>query len=161
MEKVSIDDVEPSTFDPENRTHDRRGLTEPLNASNVAVARYVLDPGERFSGALHAHADQEEIFLVVEGEATFRTREGEVTVGEDEAVRFAPGEFQTGGNEGDDPVVAFALGAPKETEDVRIARIPGVGDIACPECGHDEMRVPDEAGDPLVCPECSGELAVE
>jgi mannose-6-phosphate isomerase-like protein (cupin superfamily) len=161
MEKVAIDDVEPSTFDPENRTHDRRGLTDPLNASDVAVARYVLEPGERFSGALHAHTDQEEVFVVVQGEATFRTRDGEVTVGEDEAVRFAPGEFQTGGNEGDEDLVAFALGAPKETEDVRIARIPGVGDVACPDCGHDNMRIPGEDGGPLVCPECGGELAVE
>ncbi|WP_323191424.1 cupin domain-containing protein [Halostella sp. PRR32] len=161
MEKVSIDDVEPSTFDPENRTHDRRGLTEPLNAGDVAVARYVLEPGERFSGALHAHMDQEEIFLVVEGEATFRTREGEVTVSEDEAVRFATGEFQTGGNEGDEDLVAFALGAPRETEDVRIARIPGVGNVACPDCGHDNMQIPGTDGEPLVCPECNGELPVK
>jgi mannose-6-phosphate isomerase-like protein (cupin superfamily) len=161
MEKVSIDDVEPETFDPENRTHDRRDLTGPLNASNVSVARYVLEPGERFSGALHAHADQEELFVVVDGKATFETRDGEVTVSEDEAIRFAPGDFQSGRNDGDGDLVAFALGAPRDTEDVRIARIPGVGDIACPDCGHDNMRISDEEGGPLVCPACDATIEVE
>jgi hypothetical protein len=127
------------------------------------------------------------VFVVVEGEATFETRadgdpasaEREVAVGAGEAVRFAPGEFQSGGNEvseprsdgsedersessgGDGTVVAFALGAPRETEDIRIARIPGFGEVACPGCGREDMRIPrgDESG--LVCPECDAVLAVE
>jgi len=161
MEKAAIDVVDPETFDPESRTHDRRKLTGPLNASDVSLVRYVLEPGERFSGALHAHMDQEELFVVVEGEATFETRDGEVTVSEDEAIRFAPGDFQSGKNDGDEDLVAFALGAPRDTEDVRIARIPGVGEIACPDCGHDNMRIPDEEDGPLVCPECGAEREVK
>lgn len=171
MEKVSIDDVEPSTWDPESRTHDRRGLTEPLNASDVSIVHYVLEPGERFSGAVHAHMDQEEVFVVVEGEATFEVEvgdeiggedEGEVTVGENEVVRFAPGEFQSGWNDADERLVAFGLGAPRDSEDVHISRIPTLDEnVECPDCGRGDMRIPDEDDSGLVCPDCGAELDVE
>jgi mannose-6-phosphate isomerase-like protein (cupin superfamily) len=164
MEKVSIHDVEPSTWDPENRTHDRRGLTEPLNTSDVSIVHYVLEPGERFSESVHAHMDQEEVFVVVEGEATFALRDegDEVTVGENEAIRFAPGEFQSGKNDSDETVVAFGLGAPRHTEDVRISRIPTLDEsVECPECGRGDMRIPAEEDSGLVCPDCGAELKVE
>ncbi|WP_255193341.1 cupin domain-containing protein [Natronobeatus ordinarius] len=161
MRKVSIDGVPP---EPADEYHsDRRPLSEPLNTSDVAITRYVLEPGERFSGSVHAHVDQEEVFVVLEGEATFETEDGEVVVGEDEAVRFGPGEFQTGANDGDEPVVALALGAPRETNDIRISRIPVLGDrdVACSDCGHDHMRVPTGAESGLVCPACGATLVVE
>lgn len=152
MERVSIDEVDPSTTD-DHRSHDRRVLTEALGTSDVAVVHYTLDPGERFSGSVHAHMDQEEVFLVVEGEATFETMDGEVTVGEGEAVRFAPGEYQSGKNDADRELVAFALGAPRESEDVRVPQ-------ECPDCGNDNMRaVPGDDGFDLVCPECGAELS--
>jgi uncharacterized cupin superfamily protein len=157
MEHVSIDDVEPSATE---RGIDRRKLAEPLDTSNLAINRYVLEPGERFAASLHAHMDQEEVFVVLEGEATFELRDGEVAIGEGEAVRFAPGDFQSGKNDSEDKVVALALGAPRDSEDVRIARIPEIGEIACPECGRSDMRIPDEGTD-LVCPDCGAELAVE
>ena len=170
MERVSIEDIDPSTTD-DHRSHDRRVLTGPLGTSDVAVVHYTLESGERFSGSLHAHMDQEEAFLVVEGEATFETSASrsdadeasgapasetrEVTVGPDEAIRFAPGEFQSGYNDGDERVVAFALGAPRDSRDVRITHIAGYGDISCPECGHDHMRIdPSKPDDELTCPEC-------
>lgn len=181
MRKVTIDDLD-CEADSE-RSRERRDLTDPLDAANVAVSRYVLDPGERFSGSLHAHADQEEVFLVVEGTATFETTAGDdaddaasdVTVSAGEAIRFAPGEFQTGRNAGDDAVVAFALGAPRDSEDVRISRIPVLDDrdVNCPECGRGDMRIAredDEAGDDaggdapdadFVCPDCGGTLALD
>ena len=149
MEKVSIEDVEPGAF---GQDIDRRGLSEPLDTGNVAINRYRLAPGERFSGGLHAHMDQEEVFMIVEGEATFETMDGEVTVGADEVIRFAPGEFQSGKNDGDEDVVAFALGAPRDSEDVRIPQ-------DCPECGHDNMRaIPGDDGFDLQCPECGAEV---
>ncbi|PSQ33057.1 cupin [Halobacteriales archaeon SW_10_68_16] len=148
MEKVTIDDVEPSAF---GRDIDRRGLSDPLGATDVAVNRYRLAPGERFSGGLHAHMDQEEVFLIVEGGATFETLDDEITVGAGEAIRFAPGEYQSGYNDGDGELLAFALGAPRETEDVRIPR-------ECPDCGNDNMRaIPGDDGFDLVCPECGAE----
>ncbi|MFB6228489.1 MAG: cupin domain-containing protein [Halobacteriales archaeon] len=149
MEKISIDEIEPSAFGSDI---DRRGLSDPLGTTDVALNRYRLDPGERFSGGMHAHMDQEEVFVIVEGKATFETMDGEVTVGEGEAIRFAPGEFQSGKNDSDEDVVAFAMGAPRDSEDVRVPQ-------DCPECGHDNMRaIPGDDGFDLQCPECGAEL---
>jgi len=149
MEHVAIDDVEPSAF---GNDVDCRRLSEPLGTTDVAINRYRLDPGERLSGGLHTHMDQEEIFLVVEGEATFETLEADVTVGAGEAIRFASGEYQSGKNDGDEPLLVFALGGPKESEDVRVPQ-------DCPECGNDNMRVmPGDDGFEFVCPECNAEL---
>jgi uncharacterized cupin superfamily protein len=149
MEKVSIGDVEPNAFGSDI---DRRGLSDPLETTDLALNRYRLDPGERFSGGMHAHMDQEEVFVIVEGEATFETMDGEVTVGEAEVIRFAPGEFQSGKNDSDGEVVAFAMGAPRDSEDVRLPQ-------NCPECGHDNVRaIPGDDGFDLQCPDCGAEL---
>ena len=149
MEKVSIGDVEPNAFGSDI---DRRGLSDPLETTDLALNRYRLDPGERFSGGMHAHMDQEEVFVIVKGEATFETMDGEVTVGEAEVIRFAPGEFQSGKNDSDEEVVAFAMGAPRDSEDVRLPQ-------NCPECGHDNVRaIPGDDGFDLQCPDCGAEL---
>ncbi len=149
MEKVSIDDVEPGAF---GRDIDVRGLSDPLATSDLSINYFRLEPGERFSNGMHTHMDQEEVFLIAEGEATFETRDGEVTVGAGDAIRFAPGEFQTGANTSDGEVVAYALGAPRDSKDVRVPQ-------ECPECGHDDMRaIPGDDGFTLVCPECGAEL---
>jgi len=130
------------------------GLSDPLGTTDFAINHYSLDPGEEFSGGLHTHLDQEEVFYVVSGTATFEYA-GEplgetetVEVGPDEAVRFAPGEYQTGQNEGDEPVEALAFGAPKESEDVRV---PG----PCSECGEEALQLTFEDGEMgTACPEC-------
>ena len=64
MEKVSIGDVEANAFGSDI---DRRGLSDPLGTTDLALNRYRLDPGERFSGGMHAHMDQEEVFVILEG----------------------------------------------------------------------------------------------
>lgn len=174
MEHVAFDDLEPDPYDETLHT-DRRPLTGPLGAEHVAIVRYVLEPGERFSGSVHAHADQEELFVVLEGEATFvvetaRTDDTgedpgrdleEVRVGPDEAIRFAPGEFQSGYNDADEPVVALALGAPRDSEDVRISRIPVLQDrnVTCPDCDRDHMRIGSDAE--FVCPDCGTTMDFE
>ena len=154
MRKVSIEDVEPGTV---ATNADRRGLTAPLGTTDVALSQYRLGPGERFSGGLHAHFDQEELFLVIEGEATFETFDGEIVARAGEAIRFAPGEFQSGKNASDDEVVAFALGAPRDTNDVRVP-------IPCPECGHENtcpMMDESVGGAVLICPDCGSTTEVE
>ena len=152
MEKVSVDDVEPRSSGGDI---DRRGLSDPLDTDDVAISRYRLQPGERFSSALHTHMDQEEVFVVLEGEATFETLDGETSVAAGEAIRFAPGEYQSGKNDGKDVLVAFAMGAPRHSRDVRVPR-------ECPECGHENMQaVPGDDGMNLVCPECEAELATD
>lgn len=157
MEHVSIDEIGPQAMGSDI---DRRGLSDPLDTENVAVNHYRLEPGERFSGGLHTHMDQEEVFVIVEGEAVFETTESadedprEVTVSAGEAIRFAPGEFQSGRNAGDADLRAIALGAPRHSRDVRIPQ-------PCPACGNDSVRaMPAEDGEgfDLVCPECGAEL---
>ena len=158
MRRVAVDDVAPDPYE-EDLHADRRPLGEALGADRVAVVRYALDPGERFSGALHAHTDQEEVFVVLEGVATFATEAGEVTAAAGEAVRFAPGEFQSGGNASDGPLVALALGAPADGGDVLISRVLTLErDVSCPACGHDHMRI--EAVPELACPACGETLEV-
>ncbi|EMA33231.1 cupin domain-containing protein [Halobiforma nitratireducens] len=184
MERISIGDLPAEPYD-ENLHTDRRELTEPLSLEGVSMVQYTLEPGERFSGAAHAHPDQEEVFVVLEGEATFEVGRAadddgpqRVTIEENEALRFAPGEFQTGWNDGDDRLVALALGAPRETGDVLIDRIPVLdAAVACPDCGRDTMRIvsagddadtdaddQDRDGDEdggLECPDCGSRTSVE
>jgi len=145
MEKVDVDAVESDAGDS---GIERWRLAEPLGTSDLAINRYRLAPGEGLPGGLHAHADQEEVFVVLSGEATFETLAGDVGVAAGEAVRFAPGEFQSGANGGDGDLVVLALGAPRDSEDVRIP-------VACPECGHGDVRLRTDDGDVrFVCPDC-------
>lgn len=136
---------------------DCRPLSDALDAANLAVNHYRVPPGEGLPAGLHAHGDQEEVFVVLSGEATFETLDpdrsegGEITVGAGEAVRFAPGEYQSGRNaSADADLVVLALGAPRESEDVRVP-------LDCPACGHDYLRpeVTDTGdGVRLACPDC-------
>ena len=151
MQRVDIDDVEPMSFRDDL---DRRALTEPLGTSDLAINRYVLEPGQAFAAGLHTHLHQEEVFYVIEGTATFETKfeptaESEtVEVGAGEAIRFAPGEYQQGRNESEDTVVALALGGPKESTDVRIP-------IPCRECESETLAVViTDDGMNYECPDC-------
>lgn len=148
MQKLSVEDVEPRSHD---RDLDRRGLSDQLGTTDVAINHYRLDPGARIAG-LHMHTDQEEVFVVVEGTATFETLDGRIDVDDGEAIRFAPGEYQSATNDSDDDVRLLALGAPRGTTDWRVP-------LACPECGHDNTRptvIDDEHV--LVCPDCKATL---
>lgn len=148
MEHVTIDDVDPSDF---GNGVSVRKLSDPLAASDLAINHYRLDPGEGFSGGKHTHLDQEELFVVLSGTATFDTEEGAVEVDDGEAIRFAPGEYQTGYNDGDVAVEALALGAPANSTEVRVP-------VECRECGHDALAaLPAEEGMAFECPECGTE----
>ena len=145
MEHVDIDDVDEGGF---GNGVTMRKLGDALGAEDLAINHYRLEPGEGFSGGMHTHLDQEELFVVLSGTATFETPEDSVEVGEDEAIRFAPGEYQTGSNEGDEPVEALALGAPAGSTEVRVP-------AECRECGHDALAaIPAEDGMAFECPEC-------
>ncbi|WP_254862411.1 cupin domain-containing protein [Halovivax gelatinilyticus] len=95
-------------------------LDDELDVSGLAINHYLVPSGERLPAGLHAHADQEELFVVLSGVATFETLDGEVLVEADEIVRFSPGEFQAGKNDHEDLLAVLALGAPAESADVRI-----------------------------------------
>jgi uncharacterized cupin superfamily protein len=146
MERVTVDAVEPTAFGDDI---DARGLADPLGTTDLSINHYRIPPGEGFPSGLHAHVDQEEVFVVLDGDATFLTLEdGPISVEAGEAIRFVPGEYQTGRNEAADDLVALALGAPRDTEDFRVP-------VACPDCGHGDLRpAAGDDGVELVCPDC-------
>ena len=150
MERVSLNEVD-RWMSP---AQSKRSLSNALGAEHLAVNHYILEPGESFGFGYHRHADQEELFYVLEGTATFETEEGDVTVSAEEAIRFAPGEWQRGRNETDERVVALALGAPADTGETDILRM-------CPDCGERQLvRIePTADRDALVaiCEECGAE----
>ncbi|MCO8246550.1 MULTISPECIES: cupin domain-containing protein [unclassified Haladaptatus] len=150
MQRIDIDDVESGSMGDA----DRRGLSDPLETEDMSINHYALEPGEAFSGGLHTHLDQEEIFYIVSGTATFETKpepdaESEIAeVGAGEAIRFPAGEYQQGRNESDDDVVALALGAPRDSTEVRVAQ-------PCPECESDVLAFGmGDDGMYLECPDC-------
>ena len=159
MEKITVEALDPDPH-PLGVNRERRNVTDALGADHLAVVHYELAPGEQFSGGLHTHHDQEELFYVLEGTATFEVgTDGEnVDVAAGEAIRFAPGEFQCGRNESDGDVVALALAAPGSRHNW--ADIESFA--PCSECeavtSHG-VREPDEAF-VIHCLECGTEMAV-
>jgi len=124
MEKVTVDDVE-NRPNPLGVHGVRLPVSQALDTEDVALVVYELEPGEQFSGGLHTHHDQEEIFYVLSGTATFEvgTEREEVTVDGGEVIRFPPGEFQSGHNHSDEPVRALVVGAPaRATSGTRSSR---------------------------------------
>lgn len=162
MERVDVESVDATGVGGVTR----RRLGDAIGTSDVAVNHYSVDPDERIAG-LHAHYDQEEVFVVLGGEVVFETLDGGVTVSAGEAVRFPPGEYQSCTNPGDGDAgagvaVVLALGAPADSQDVRVP-------VRCSACGNGEHRLtfPDgeerlrcrECGAETVpqCPECDGD----
>lgn len=129
---------------------DRHQLGSTLGTTDVAINRYQVAPGEELPAGLHAHHDQEELFIVLAGEATFWTLEETITVGTHAAVRFAPGEYKMTANEGETSLELLALGAPRESNDISIP-------VTCPSCGDADLRLDGEGGFSFVCPVCSAE----
>jgi mannose-6-phosphate isomerase-like protein (cupin superfamily) len=155
MEKVIIDDV-PVERNP-MQVHDvRKPVSRELGTEHFAANYFELDPGDSFSGALHRHHDQEEVFYIERGQTTFevgRDREA-VDVSGGELIRFEPGEFQEGYNSGEERVVGWAFGAPGATHDwddlesrahcpecdaettQRVAIADGRFELTCTDCGN-------------------------
>ncbi len=118
MEHLSVTDVDSQP----SAAAERRAIGPAVGLEGAALNYYELAPGDSFAFGYHAHKTQEEMFYVIEGEAVFETEEGTVTVGAGEAVYFSPGEYQRGVNEGDERVVALALGSPAESGETEVLR---------------------------------------
>lgn len=120
MEHATLDKIEHAGH-PAGVNTVRRSVSDALGTTDLAMVYYELEPGDSFSGGLHRHHDQEELFYVLSGKATFDTRESvdaeTVTVTAGEAVRFTPGEFQYGYNDADERLAALAFGAPGADHD--------------------------------------------
>lgn len=148
MRHLDIEDA--ASFDL-GKWVDHRSLHDGLDSSTIAINRYRLAGGQRVPWGLHAHMDQEEIFLILEGTLRFETLDGTIDVGSDAAIRFEPGEFQVVMNPANDHVVYFALGVPKDSDDIRIPR-------TCPHCSFDQLRIDRDSEAGLTCPNCDGEV---
>jgi len=157
MKKVDLDEVQPAAL---SDGPGRRALGEALGTTDVAIKYYVLEPGEVFSGGFHTHHDQEEIFVVLEGEATWDTEAGEgaLTVSAGEALRAPPGEFHHGYNDSDETVRALALGAPPGMDDT-------VSVFTCPACGEEakhDVELDQESGVSVTeCRDCGNTIRTE
>lgn len=160
MEKVAIDDVE-NQINP-LQVHDvRKPVSDVLGTEHVAMNYFELEPGDSFSGGLHRHHDQEEIFYVESGRAVFevgRERE-EVTVEEGELIRFEPGEFQKGSapDDNDERTVGWAIGAPGATHDWD--ELESL--VPCGQCGEETVHgttMTAEMRFQLTCQECGNEF---
>ncbi len=164
MEKVALEDVDVEV-NPLEVHSVRKPVSQVLDTDHFAMNYFELEPGESFSGGMHAHHDQEEVFYVETGEATFdllpeppegpdHDPEGEtVTVEGRELVRFAPGEFQTGYNSGGERLVGWALGAPGDRHDWD--ELESV--VHCVDCGGEtvhDVDLTDEGRFRVVCTEC-------
>jgi uncharacterized cupin superfamily protein len=146
MDRIDVDATDAETLGGVAR----RRLGDALATDHVAVNHYCVAPDDRLAG-LHAHADQEEVFVVLDGAVTFETLDGRVSIGAGEAVRFPPGEFQSCHNAADEPAIVLALGAPRDGDDVRVP-------VRCPDCGAGEHRLTFPDGEErLVCPACGAE----
>ncbi|WP_277554790.1 cupin domain-containing protein [Halobaculum limi] len=134
MNHIVIDAVDPVVSTSPADTV--RVLTEPLETESMAVNVFDLTPGDTIGYGLHRHLDQEEVFYVVDGRVTFETDGDDISVEAGEIIRFAPGEFQLGHNTGDGRARVFALGAPRDTEEVEYL-------IDCDVCGERTVQAPE------------------
>lgn len=140
MEKVDIERLD-SWMGPADV---KRPVGKALGLEHAAMNYYELAPGDAFGFGYHRHPNQEEVFYILEGEATFETEDGDVLAGAGELIRFEPGEWQRGTNEGDERVRALAIGAPGDAETTLLRE--------CDNCGErTEQRIERaEEGDELV-----------
>ncbi len=118
----------------------RKPLSAAFSLDHFSSVYYELDSGESFSGGLHTHHDQEELFYVIEGTATFEVREDpegrskEVDVAAGECIHFEAGDaFQMGVNEGNEEVVALAMAGPGAGHEWEALEAV----VYCPDCGRE------------------------
>jgi len=158
MKKVTVDEVDIRN-NPLGVHSVRRPVSRALGTTDFAMNYFELEPGESFSGGLHTHHDQEEVFYVLDGTATFEVgREREpVSVDENECIRFAPGEFQVGRNDSEERVVGLALGAPGASHDFSDLESITFCRSCDAETPHD-LAVTDEGAFHFTCAECGAEF---
>jgi len=160
MKKVAIDEVEIET-NPMEVHSVRKPVSRALGTEHFAMNYFELEPRESFSGGMHTHHDQEEVFYVQEGTATFETPDDEIAVAEGELIRFAPGDYQKGYN---DPG-----GGRRKRRRVRARRtrcVPRLGRTriygACPDCGDEKPHGVDlvAGGFRLTCTDCGNSFEI-
>lgn len=110
-----VSDTEPvPTFAALDREHGERfqSLRRELGVESFGINLIVLRPGER--GRIHAHAHQEEVFLVLAGELTLLVEGAEHRLGPDRIARVPAKLRRQLANAGAETLVLLALGAAGE-----------------------------------------------
>jgi uncharacterized cupin superfamily protein len=87
-------------------------LRRELGVQSFGINLIMLDAGQR--GRIHAHLEQEEVYLVLEGELTLGVEGEERTLGKDSVVRVGPSVRRQLSNRGPDRLVLLALGGSGE-----------------------------------------------
>jgi mannose-6-phosphate isomerase-like protein (cupin superfamily) len=148
MKTVQLDDTDSQTRPGEVFTP----LSDALDTTGLAINYYEEAPGKSIGDCYHRHHEQEEVFYVLSGTVTFETETGDVAVGPNELIRFAPGEWQQGTNRGDERLRVLALGAPREEGPTDLRR-------ECEACSDRTPAASEWTGDELVfsCEVCGTE----
>jgi uncharacterized cupin superfamily protein len=89
-----------------------QSLRRTLGVKGFGINLIVLQPRQR--GRIHAHEQQEEVYLVLEGELTLQLEGSPVVLRRDEIVRVAPSVRRQLVNAGEQRVVILALGGSGE-----------------------------------------------
>lgn len=172
MQKVASDDV-PVVPHLMGVNSERRPVSRAVDEMDFAMVLFELQPGEAFSGAPHKHLNQEELFYVLEGTATWETKTGPgaepeyIEVGAGELIHFAEDDvYQNGRNESEEVVKAITVGAPGARHEWEQA----LGLADCPECGVEtvhtfrpvedaaDVRMPSPEEMVISCRECGNTL---
>lgn len=172
MEKVSVTDIDtvPHLMGVNS---ERRPVSRTIDDMGFAMVIFELEPGEAFSGAPHKHLDQEELFYILEGTATWTTKDEpgddpETTeVGPNEIIHFpADDRYQNGTNQSDSIVRGITIGSPGDRHEWKQA----LGLADCPECRREtehtfvptedaaDIRMPSADEMVIECTECGNRL---
>ncbi len=87
-------------------------LRRELGVTSFGINEIVLEPGQR--GRIHVHSEQEEVFLVLEGELTIGIDGAEETLAKGELIRVAPAIRRQLVNRGPERLILLALGGAGE-----------------------------------------------
>jgi mannose-6-phosphate isomerase-like protein (cupin superfamily) len=150
MKKTSVDSAE---IEPSPASVKRR-LSDPLETAKLVVCHYELDEGESTAFGLHAHSNQEEVFIVQSGELTIEMEDGRTTAAEGEVIATTSGEYHQAVNAGSERVRVLVVAAPPEPDEVDLRR-------ECETCASTtRQRVESDEGGEVkltVCTECGTE----
>jgi uncharacterized cupin superfamily protein len=95
-----------------NNSERFQSLRRELGVSAFGINAITLTPRQR--GRIHAHAEQEEVFLVLEGELTLGVEGEEQTIAKNGVVRVAAGVRRQLLNRGTTTLLLLALGGAGE-----------------------------------------------
>lgn len=148
MKKVAIKDADGDA----SQARVFQSLSKPLETTDLAINYFERAPGEPIGYCYHRHHEQEEVFYVCSGKATFETEDGDIRVESGELIRFEPGEWQQGTNREDARLVVLAIGAPREQGPTDLRR-------RCPSCEKRTPAVSEWTGEEEVfyCEVCGAE----